>query len=118
MNHAEEAEDDRDAARLAAEEKEDERGEEARSAASSDSGDADSSSQQDEEQPEPYRKKLVEGEPGTLTGRPLRLYADGIFDLFHFGHAKVGALCGGRMEGEMEALTWFALCATTGAAAV
>jgi choline-phosphate cytidylyltransferase len=38
---------------------------------------------------EPFRKKLVEGEPGTLTGRPLRLYADGIFDLFHFGHAKV-----------------------------
>ena len=38
---------------------------------------------------EPFRKTLVEGEPGTLTGRPLRLYADGIFDLFHFGHAKV-----------------------------
>jgi hypothetical protein len=40
-------------------------------------------------QPERYRKTLVEGEPGTLTGRPLRLYADGIFDHFHFGHAKV-----------------------------
>lgn len=37
---------------------------------------------------EPYRKELKEGEAGTLTGRPLRLYADGIFDLFHFGHAK------------------------------
>ncbi|TYZ66182.1 hypothetical protein PybrP1_008932 [[Pythium] brassicae (nom. inval.)] len=42
---------------------------------------------------EPYRKTLVEGEPGTLSGRPLRLYADGIFDLFHFGHAKALQQC-------------------------
>lgn len=41
----------------------------------------------------PFRKMLAEGEPGTLTGRPLRLYADGIFDLFHFGHAKALQQC-------------------------
>jgi len=34
------------------------------------------------------REMLVEGDPGTRSGRPLRLYADGIFDMFHFGHAK------------------------------
>lgn len=41
----------------------------------------------------PFRKVLKEGEKGTLTGEPLRLYADGIFDLFHFGHAKALQQC-------------------------
>lgn len=58
-----------------------------------DSDDVSSEDNSTKEPYKPFRKTLVEGEPGTMTGRPLRLYADGIFDLFHVGHAKALEQC-------------------------
>ncbi|KAG2514571.1 hypothetical protein JM18_008216 [Phytophthora kernoviae] len=88
MNHEEEVEEDHHAPSSE---------EEAKPSADSAKDTASNSSQEGDgelqPEPEPYRKTLVEGEPGTKTGRPLRLYADGIFDLFHFGHAKALQQC-------------------------
>lgn len=46
-----------------------------------------------EERFNPHRKEIREGDPGSMTGRPLRLYADGIFDMFHFGHGRMLEQC-------------------------